>query len=56
MFPQAQSEPEHGRYSPDDPYTTDLGLSICVSMFELRKAGGWDLFREQNKVKHVWND
>jgi len=24
--------------------TTDLGLSICLSMFELREIGGWDIF------------
>jgi len=24
--------------------TTDLGLSIRVSMFELRETGDWDLF------------
>jgi len=24
--------------------TTDLGLSICLSMFELRETGGWDIF------------
>jgi len=24
--------------------TTDLGLSICLSMFELRETGDWDIF------------
>ena len=24
--------------------TTVLGLSICVSMFELRETGDWDIF------------
>ena len=31
------------RYSPDDPHT-DLGLSIRLSMFELRETGDWDIF------------
>jgi len=25
-------------------FTTDLGLSICLSMFELRETGDWDIF------------
>jgi len=24
--------------------TTDLGLSTCLSMFELRETGDWDIF------------
>ena len=32
------------RYSPDDPYYADLGLSIRLSMFELRETGDWDPF------------
>jgi len=25
-------------------FITDLGLSICLSMFELRETGDWDIF------------
>jgi len=31
------------RYSPDDPYY-GLGLSIRLSIFELRETGDWDIF------------
>jgi len=33
--------------------TADLGLSIRVSMFELRETGDWDLFRRLRRLKSL---
>ena len=44
-------EPAHKRQLTSTVYatpvmfpTTALGLSICLSMFELRETGDWDIF------------
>jgi len=46
-------EPAHKRQKTSTVYatplttpTTDLGLSIRLSMFELREAGDWDIFHQ----------
>ena len=35
--------------------TTDLGLSICLSMFKLRETGDWNIFLAHH-LKKTWQN